>query len=383
MEKRPGISAMSIVIMLMLLMGAFFVVATDDVIAAQEGDYLYTTGGSPTVATITAYLGDGGAVTIPSTLGGFPTAAIGNSAFNFCENLTSVIIPNSVKTIGTAAFDSCVNLTSVSIPSSVTTIGPMAFQYCSSLTSLVIPNSVTSIGVKAFYFCTALSSITISNGITVIANELFRNCPSLTSITIPGGVTSIGTAAFNYCTNLTSITFNGLVAPTTVGANWIMNTSALLTGHANISSNFPHQGNAFNGLMMGAYNPVPPQPPTALTTTPGNEQAFVSWTAPADNGWSVITGYKLYRSDTENGTYAVIASPVGLNYTDTGLTNGQTYWYKVSAVNIAGESAKSPATAAVIPKPSTANDDAMIILLAVIAIVAVMVTVFLVMRRRK
>jgi hypothetical protein len=367
----------------MLLLGAFLVITTDDAIAAQEGDYVYTTGGSPTVATITAYTGDGGAVMVPSTLGGYATAVIGTSAFDSCENLTSVIIPSSVKTIGNGAFSSCVNLTSVSIPIGVTTIGPMAFQYCSSLTTFVVPNTVTTIGTKAFYFCTALSSVTIPNSVTVIANELFRNCYSLTSITIPGGVTSIGTAAFTYCTNLTSITFNGFTAPTTVGANWIMNTSAGLLGHAYNRSSFPVPGNAFNGLTMGSYNPVPPQSPTALTAAPGNEQAIVSWTAPADNGWSDITGYKLYRSDTENGTYALIVSPSGTNHTDTGLTNGQTYWYKVSAMNIAGESELSPATSAAVPKPSTANDDAMIVLLAVIAIVAVMVAVFLVMRKRK
>lgn len=382
MEKRPGISAMSTIIVMMLLMGALFVFATDDAIAAQEGDYVYTTGGSPTVATITAYLGDGGAVTIPSTLGGFPTAAIGNTAFDFCENLTSVTIPDSVKTIGNAAFGSCVNLTSVIIPSSVTTIGPLAFEYCSSLTYVSIPSSVTTIGGKAFYFCTSLSSINLPNSVTVIPNELFRNCYSLTSITIPNGVTSIGTAAFTYCTNLTSITFNGLVAPTT-GASWVMNTSALLMGHASNRSNFPGPGSAFNGLMMGMYNPVPPQSPTALKTTSGNEQAVLTWTAPADNGWSVITGYRLYRSDASNGTFILIASPTGTNHTDTGLTNGQTYWYKVSAVNIAGESELSPATSVAIPKPSTANDDAMIVLLVVIAIVAVMVAVFLVMRKRK
>ena len=48
----------------------------------------------------------------------------------------------------------------------VTSIGQHAFQYCSDLTSVTIPNSVTEIGANAFNNCSSLTSITIPNSVT-------------------------------------------------------------------------------------------------------------------------------------------------------------------------------------------------------------------------
>ena len=73
-----------------------------------------------------------GAVTIPSTLGGKPVTSIGNSAFENCDGLTSVKIPDTVTSIGYGAFSCCSGLTSVMIPNSVW-IGYEAFCGCSGL----------------------------------------------------------------------------------------------------------------------------------------------------------------------------------------------------------------------------------------------------------
>ena len=100
------------------------------------------------------YSGD---VVIPSsiTVEGkeYTVTSIGDSAFYKCQDLTSVIIPNSVTSIGERAFQVCSGLTSVTIPNSVTSIGDYAFYDCCSLTSITIPNSVTSIGDGAFEKC--------------------------------------------------------------------------------------------------------------------------------------------------------------------------------------------------------------------------------------
>ena len=131
--------------------------------------------------------------------------SIGQSAFNACSGLTSITIPNSVTSIGIGAFSSCSGLTSITIPNSVTSIEDLAFDGCSGLTSITIPNSVTSIGYQAFRGCSRLTSITIPNSVTSIGSSAFWDCSGLTSITIPNSVTSIGEYAFNNCSNLTDV----------------------------------------------------------------------------------------------------------------------------------------------------------------------------------
>ncbi|MEE0895187.1 MAG: leucine-rich repeat protein [Bacteroidales bacterium] len=140
-------------------------------------------------------------VTIPNSV-----TTIGNYAFKDCSSLTSVIIPNSVTSIGHGTFSACLSLTSVDIPNSVTSIGNIAFSACISLTSVDIPNSVTSIGQGTFYNCSSLTSVTLSNNVISIGESAFYNCSSLTSVTIPNSVVSIGKAAFSDCNSLTSIT---------------------------------------------------------------------------------------------------------------------------------------------------------------------------------
>ena len=99
------------------------------------------------------------------------TRLIASNAFERCDSLSSVTIPNSVISIGIGAFNDCSSLTSVTIPNSVTSIGISAFDGCSSLTSVTIPNSVTSIGNNAFYECSNLQSLTIGAGVLYIGSQ--------------------------------------------------------------------------------------------------------------------------------------------------------------------------------------------------------------------
>ena len=69
-----------------------------------------------------------GNLIIPSTLGGKPVTRIGEWAFNCCEGLTSVTIPESVKGIGGWAFFGCSGLTSVTFKGNAPNIGSRAFE---------------------------------------------------------------------------------------------------------------------------------------------------------------------------------------------------------------------------------------------------------------
>jgi PKD repeat protein len=93
--------------------------------------------------------------------------------------------------------------------------------------------------------------------------------------------------------------------------------------------------------LFAAYDSGPSAPAApVLTALPGNGQVSLSWTTPSDGG-SAITGYNVYRS-TSSGSETLYRSLGVVNsFTDTGLTNGTTYYYKVAAVNSAGVGAQS------------------------------------------
>ena len=150
-----------------------------------------------------------GEVNIPSTVeysgNTYSVITIGDHAFQACDGLTSVVIPEGVTSIGYAAFAQCGGLTSVTIPEGVTSIEYYAFKDCDGLTSVVIPESVTSIGsYYAFYNCTGLTEIEVAEGNINYSSEdgvLFNKYKteliqypignSRTSYSIPEGVTTI------------------------------------------------------------------------------------------------------------------------------------------------------------------------------------------------
>ena len=78
--------------------------------------------------------------------------SIEEETFLGCSSLTSVTIPDSVKSIGFRAFESCSSLTSVTIPNSVTSIIISAFQGCSSLTSVTIENEEGKVTIHEYSF---------------------------------------------------------------------------------------------------------------------------------------------------------------------------------------------------------------------------------------
>lgn len=182
-------------------------------------------------------------VIIPNTI-----TQIGICAFGDCTNLTSVVMPNSITSIGEYAFANCENLKSIFIPQSVTLINESAFLSCYSLTSIIvdknnpiydsrencnaiietktnvlhtgctntaIPNSVTEIGNYAFFSRFELKSIVIPNSVTKISDYAFAHCNELTSIVIPDSVIEIGDNAF-YCAFYSSNGQTSIVVPDSV-----------------------------------------------------------------------------------------------------------------------------------------------------------------------
>lgn len=190
---------------------------------------------------------------------------IGYAALAKCSELTSVVLPNSLKVIASYAFAECYKLKSITIgkqlnaieemafsddlilakanylgtieswcninfgdgllvdgelyfndtliteliiPQSVTEIKPHAFKYVSNLKYVVLPNTVKRIGEFAFFGCRNLISINIPEGVGRIRASTFTHCENLQKVNIPNTVTYIGQAAFSNCKRLESITLS-------------------------------------------------------------------------------------------------------------------------------------------------------------------------------
>ncbi|MGN0236086.1 MAG: leucine-rich repeat protein [Paludibacteraceae bacterium] len=122
---------------------------------------------------------------------------IGGGAFYGCTRLTNIQVNHNnltydsrdscnaiIETATNTLVSGCVTTL---IPKSVTKIGNYAFYYCSELTSLTIPNSVTSIGDSAFGGCSGLTSITLPKTLKEIGSNVFRDCENLQIIRVPKG----------------------------------------------------------------------------------------------------------------------------------------------------------------------------------------------------
>ena len=180
-----------------------------------------------------------GTLVIPPTANGYIVTGISDYAFCWCDGLTSVIIPNSVKWIDYRAFSACHNLTSVKLGNSLTRLGEGVFRYSNNITEIIvdkdnpkynsgnnsnsiietntgklivgcknttIPESVSIIGMDAFGWLD-ITSITIPNSITTIEQNAFNGCQYLSTITLGNSVNDIAESAFSNC-RISNVIFN-------------------------------------------------------------------------------------------------------------------------------------------------------------------------------
>lgn len=172
---------------------------------------------------------------------------------------------------------------------------------------------------------------TLNGGSALSEYRIYR------SATSGGSLTQVGTVAGDVLT----YTNTGLSA----GSTYYYKVSAVNSvGEGSLSSE-----------VSVALPATPPSAPTNFSGTGGDSQAVLNWSAPVSDGGSAITNYKVYRSTTSGGTLTLIAT-VGdvLTYTNTGLTNGTTYYYKISAVNTAGEGVLTSEVSVAVSGASTA-----------------------------
>ena len=274
---------------------------------------------------------------------------------------TKIVISNGVTGIGEGAFCYFTELTSVSLPGSLKSIGAYAFRGCSSLKSVVIPDSVTSIGEGAFYRCTALTTATVSNSVSRISYGTFMSCENLISVTIPNSVKSIGEKAFYNCGSLTDVYYKGstaqwnavmvgldndslqnaniyfvhthsytaaVTAPTCTARGYTTYTCSC--GDSYVDNYTDRLGHDYvNGICSRCGEADPnyklAAPELKITTSSGKPKVY----------WNEVDGavkYWLYRS-TDGVNFNYYDTTTSTNYTNRSTTIGTTYYYKVKAID--------------------------------------------------
>jgi fibronectin type 3 domain-containing protein len=99
---------------------------------------------------------------------------------------------------------------------------------------------------------------------------------------------------------------------------------------------------AVGATTAAAVDSTPPTAPSALKASPAKRKVNLSWTGSTDAG-SGVAGYRVYRSSSATGTFAVVATAPSTSVSVAAET-GVTYWYRVTAYDVAGNESAPSAT---------------------------------------
>jgi len=136
--------------------------------------------------------------------------SLGTFAFNYCNQLVSASLPNTLTKIGRNAFAALATeicgITKISIPSKVTEIGQYAFAN-TQITDLTVPHSVVVVGAYVCHECRNLTTVRYEGA--VIGSYMFAGCTALTNFTIAETVKEIQTCAFCSCNKLKTLNYEG------------------------------------------------------------------------------------------------------------------------------------------------------------------------------
>ena len=323
--------------------------------------------------------------------------SIGSLAFLGCIRLTNVTIPDGVTSIGDAAFAGSSTSINVSrenknycsvdgglynkqkttilhpgkiqngtfrVPDGVTSIGDYAFDGYRSLTNVTIPDSVTNICYGAFLDCIKLTDvyydgtasdwakITIEEG-----NEDLTNATLHCAKSAPAApVVKLGNSATSGKPMLTwnavyGATSYRIYRSTSRGSGYSLLGTVTATSYTNTGAKagttYYYRVKACNDAGLSPYSnivsgkvksvtPKPSAPVVKIGNSASSGKPMLTW-----NAVSGATSYKVYRATSQNGTYSLLGTVTATSYTNTGAKAGVTYYYKVKAVNSAGESAYS------------------------------------------
>ncbi|MBQ3094329.1 MAG: leucine-rich repeat protein [Clostridia bacterium] len=180
-----------------LLIGALSVSMT-----ASAADVMlqYATGGAGT-AWITGYTGDPVALGIPDKAGDWTVNGIGDAAFEGCQTLERVVLPDSVESIGIRAFADCPLLSDITLPDGVRHVGTDAFvgtAYYNEPANWT-DHALYLDGVLLTVEAEAGDRFVVADDTKTIAQRAFINLPDLKAVILPASLTYVDADALDGC----------------------------------------------------------------------------------------------------------------------------------------------------------------------------------------
>ena len=238
------------------------------------------------------------------------TRLIADTAFDFCENITSVTVPDSVVVIGVEVFRACKSLSTVEILGSITQVSDYMFYSCTSLKTVKLPDSIECIGRNAFGCCYSLSQIILPAKLTIIGAYAFSFCENLKVIHIPKDISEISVYAFSG-SGLETVYYDG------TNAQW---------SQIGIS-----EGNESLLNARKIFSDTKPQTPKTLSKNAiGGIEIY----------WEPVLGavkYNVYRRAAGQSNWTLVGTTTATAIVDKDVTSGVYYRYSVRAYNATGK----------------------------------------------
>ena len=295
------------------------------------------------------------AITIPSSV-----TTIESNAFTHCDSIAAITLPSGLRTMGDAVCSQMAKLTTATVSGGVTYLSNYAFNDCPSLKTITLPNTVKSIGICAFRYDTALKDVYFNGSVTQwtsiqIAGEgnsaLYNadvHCTGLPAPTVTGGSDAQGRPTLKW-NAVTGAAKYEVYRARSMNGDYIKYSTVTGTSYTNIS--YIEDGNtyyykvraldangtagAWSSIVSVTYRAASTGTLSAPTVTGGNDsqgRPTLKW-----NAVSGAAKYEVYRARSKDGDYIKYATVTGTSYTNTRyIENGNTYYYKVRALDANG-----------------------------------------------
>ncbi|NDF30882.1 MAG: hypothetical protein EB147_01465, partial [Acidimicrobiia bacterium] len=241
--------------------------------------------------------------------------------------------------------------TTASMSATATSVG-------ASITSVTITNQGSATGLLTAgqsYYVRITPANTAGAATSTVVNATPMSVP--TAVQTTSAVAGDGRVTLTWAAPTSNGGFSVLsyrMEYSTDGASWTTltldasGTSYVVRGLTN-GTTYTFRMAAITSAGIGAWGTFSAATPATVPLSPlgvavvgGDKRATITWSAPANNGGSAVTGYKVYR----NGVLLTTVAANVFTYTDTnaatGLTNGTSYYWEVRAVNLVGDSTSSP-----------------------------------------